>query len=367
MNRSKLSKLFLALSIVLVVSLLLTTATNVSAQKLVLSVSDPVGDDRGPGYYGYPTADVFKPGVFDLTKLEVYVNDTHVIFKVYVKDLGGNPWNGPNGFCLQYVQIYIRTTETGLPARMDTIGLNIVLRPDYAWYYALLLAPGWEEQPVPVGQRAALYYANGTVIAQGTGFSVYADTASNAIVAVVSRKLLSDIDNIPSWRIVVAMASYDGFGPMRVRPVSATGGEWVINGSAYATADQVKKLAKAIAKNLDPRVMDLLVYSPDYKNGITAEQQYEWLNSYDPDKGLPAMIPGLAPTILTTTATQTILSTLTTTKTQTIEKTLTTTSVSISSTTISKEIPVTDWTMTSIVGVVLLIIGFVIGFFVRRK
>jgi len=340
---------------------------NVSAQQTVISVSDPEGDDRGPGYYGYPVADVFKPGVFDITKFEVAVNATHVIFKVYFKNLGGNPWNGPNGFCLQYPQIYIRTTETGLLGRMDTIGLNIVLRPDYAWYYALLLAPGWDTEAVPVGQKAALYYSNGTIIVQDTkGFKVYADTAANAIVAVVPKSLLSDVDNINKWKIVVAVASYDGFGPMRVRPVGPTGGEWVVNGSAYATPDQAKKIATAIAKGVEPRVMDLLVYSPEYPNGITASQQYTWLDSYDPVKGLPAMIP-YTPAYVTVTALATTTSYVTSifTTTQLVTSVSTYTSVSISTTTTT--VSVTEWTTAIVIGVILLIIGFAIGYFVRRK
>ncbi|MGC9010247.1 MAG: glucodextranase DOMON-like domain-containing protein [Sulfolobales archaeon] len=364
----KILKSLLVASLILTIGIALANITASSqAQQAVISVSDPEGDDRGPGYYGYPVADVFKPGVFDLVKFEVYTNATHVIFKVYFKNLGGNPWNGPNGFCLQYTHIYIRTTETGLLGRMDTIGLNFALRSDYAWYYALLLAPGWDTDAVPVGQKAALYYSNGTIIVQDTkGFKVYAEPASNAIVAVVPKALLSDTDNIAKWKIVVAVASYDGFGPMRVRPVGPTGGEWVINGTAYATPAMIKRIATGISKGVEPRVMDLLIYSPEFPNGITADQQYKWLDSYDPDKGLIATVP-YTPTYVTITATATTTTTLTQTSTYTLEKTVTSisTSVSVSTTTIEKT--VTDWTTASILGVVLLIIGFVIGFFVKRK
>ncbi|MEM4025979.1 MAG: glucodextranase DOMON-like domain-containing protein [Sulfolobales archaeon] len=359
------SYLFLAILIFTISIYAITPLTIITkAEQPVISVSDPTGDDRGPGYYGYPTATVFAPGVFDLVKFEIYLNATHVIFKVYYKNLGGNPWGGPNGFSLQYTQIYIRTTEIGLPSRLDTIGANVILRPDYGWYYALLLAPGWGEDPVPVGQRSALYYSNGTVIVQdGGNLSVYADANENAIIAVVSRNLLSDLDNIASWKIVVLALSYDGFGPMRVRPVSATGGEWVINGSAYATPDQVKKIARAIAKGVEPRVMDLLIYSPEYKDGVTADQQYTWLDSFDPDRGFPAEIP-YTPTVVTTTTT------ITTTTPVTYTYTVTTTNTIISTTTTTTtttEIPTIEWTATIGIGVVLLIVGFLVGFFIRRR
>ncbi|MET1160653.1 MAG: glucodextranase DOMON-like domain-containing protein [Thermoprotei archaeon] len=366
-----------ALAIFLV--LYLVAPSTMVHSEAIISVTDPEGDDRGPGYYGYPGNEVFVPGVFDLTKFEVYVEDNDVVFKVYVKNLGGNPWSGPNGFCLQYVHIYVRTTAP-LPVRMDTIGLNIMFRPEYAWHFALLLAPGWEESPTPFGQRAALYLPT-EVVVQDTGFKVYAEPENNAIVARVSKDLIPDVENIASWTIVVALTSYDGFGPARVRPVSPTGGEWVINGTAYATPDKVKKIAQAITLGIEPRVMDLIVYSADYPNGITADEQYNWLDSYNVDLRLPAFIPGiiLAPVTVTQTVTQTQTTTQTLTqtltetlektitetqtKTQTIERTITT--VSISPTTVTQT--VTDWTTTGVIAVILLIIGVAIGYVIKRR
>ncbi len=362
---------YLALALLFIAYIVLPSPIAYSAP--VISVTDPEGDDRGPGYYGYPAADVFKPGVFDILKFEVYEEENSVVFKVYVKDLGGNPWNGPNGFCLQYIHIYVRTTAP-LPTRTDTIGLNVLLRPEYAWHFALLLAPGWEEQPTPFGQRAALYLPT-QVVVQDDSFKVYADTDNNAIVAEVSKELLPDVENIASWTIVVALTSYDGFGPARVRPVGPTGGEWAVNGTAYASPDMIKRIAQAIAKGIEPRIMDLLVYSAEYPNGITAEEQYSWLDSYNVDLGLPAFIPGVVLKPTTITETQTIVKTTTKvstlTETTTVEKTVTTTSVkektvtTTSPTTITET--VTDWTMAGVIGIILLIIGFAIGYVVKKK
>ncbi|MGC9069116.1 MAG: glucodextranase DOMON-like domain-containing protein [Thermoprotei archaeon] len=351
----------------------LITLSNAQQITPVISIKDPEGDDRGPGYYGYPSNSVFKPGVFDLTKFEIYTNSSSVIFKVYFKDLGGNPWNGPNGFCLQYVQIYVHTTMSGVPARMDTLGLNVVLRSDYAWHFAFLLAPGWDTQAVPVGQKSALYYANGTVIVQDTIFSVHADTANNAIVAEVSKNILPDIDNIASWKIVVAVASYDGFGSLRVRTAGVTGGEWVINASRYASPGLIPKISKAIAAGIEPRVLDLLVYSSDYPNGITADQQYAWLDSYNVDLKTLAVVPALplqtTTIIQTSTVTQTVTMTQTRTQIQTttipqtttVEKTITV------PTTTTTTVTTTDWTTASILSIVLLIIGIGIGYVVKRR
>jgi hypothetical protein len=42
---------------------------------LVVSVNDPEGDDNGAGGLKYPTNPVFQPAVFDLLRLEVYVDE----------------------------------------------------------------------------------------------------------------------------------------------------------------------------------------------------------------------------------------------------------------------------------------------------
>ncbi len=365
---------------VLLVFALLTAPTYSAPSSATpqIVVSDPTGDDKGPGYYGYPSNSVFKPGAFDLTKFEILTNSTDVIFKVYVKDLGDNPWKGPNGFCLQYVQIYVHTTLQGVESRMDTFGLHLIIRSDYAWHFAVLLAPGWGNDPVPKGQRSALIYANGTVIVQDDKFKVYADTKENAIVAVISKNLIPDVNNIKNWKIIVALASYDGFGPMKVRQAGVKGGEWVLNATKYATnKNTIIRIGQAIAKGIEPLALDLLVYSPQYPNGITASLQYEWLNTFNVTAGTYAIVPGImvAPKTVTETVTQTETTTYTTTSTQTTTKTSTTTitststsvsvSVSPSPTTITKE--TTNWTATGAAAIILFIIGLIIGYLVKRK
>ncbi len=365
------------LAIMLVLTLL--SAPTYSAMAGVtpqISVTDPTGDDKGPGYYGYPSNNVFKPGVFDLTKFEILTNSTDVIFKVYIKDLGDNPWKGPNGFCLQYVQIYVHTTLQGVESRMDTFGLHLMIRSDYAWHFAVLLAPGWGNDPVPKGQKSALIYANGTVVVQDDKFKVYADPKENAIVAVISKNLIPDVDNIKNWKIIVALASYDGFGPMKVRQAGIKGGEWVLNATKYATnKNTIIRIGQAVAKGIEPLALDLLVYSPQYPNGIPASLQYEWLNTFNVTAGTYAIVPGIsvAPKTVTETVTQTETTTYTTTSTQTTTKTSTTTitstSVSVSPspspTTITKE--TTNWTATGAAAIILFIIGLIIGYLVKRK
>ena len=303
------------------------SAPTITTGKVIFDMKDPEGDDNGAGIYTYPKNDVFKPGVFDLLELKVIDTGDTIIFKSYFKNLGGNPWNGPNGFSLQYVQIYIHTT-LNITGRTDTFGLNVNLTDDSAWHVAVLIAPGWGSDPVPKGERAAIYYYNGSVIVQDDYFKVYAIPSENSINAEVKKSLLLDVNNENNWKFAVAVTSYDGYGPDRIRNFGVDASEWVVGvGSKYA---------QAILKNVIPRIMDLLA--------PTEQDQYEQLNSFliDTTKNITqyAKIKGYS-------ASQTIVS-----NTTTITKTTTTFSLmTVRETNIGEQIA-------------FLVIGLAVGFIV---
>uniref|UniRef100_A0A7C3WN09 Glucodextranase-like C-terminal domain-containing protein n=1 Tax=Thermofilum pendens TaxID=2269 RepID=A0A7C3WN09_THEPE len=281
------------LAAVLLLLLGLLVLRSAEAQAPVIQVGDPAGDDKGPGYYGYPGADVFKPGVFDIVKFEVYVGEKTVTFKTYFKDLGGNPWGGKNGFCLQQVHIYIHAdAPANVPARTSAIGLNLNFDPSWAWHYALVIGPCWETppEPLPRGQCAAVYRPFDVVVQDDL---LKVSVEGNTIVATIDKSVFEhgDLANIKSWRFVVAVASHDGFGPLRVRPVGIGKEEWLIWGTATADDKQKVAIANAIKFGIEPRTLDIAAYSPEYPNGITAEQQYAWLSSFDPETRTPATLP----------------------------------------------------------------------------
>ncbi|MDM7275193.1 MAG: glucodextranase DOMON-like domain-containing protein [Thermoprotei archaeon] len=337
----------LVLSAIILLSLL--SSTTATAQKTLISIADAEEDDRGPGYYGYPANPVFKPGVFDIVKFEVIDLGEAIRFAVSFKDLGGNPWGGPNGFSLQNIQIYVRTTQAGLPARTDTLGLNVAFSSSFAWHFAIIIVPGWEEKMAPEGQRSGILLYGSSIVQDGV---LTISVSGNTIMASVNKKALVDVENIASWTITVMVASYDGFGPNRVRTVGPTGGEWVLNGTKYATPEQRARIAKAIAAGMEPRVLDLTVYSPEFKAGIDAATQYKWLDSYNPDLKLPAMVPPIvvAPQVVTTTVFKTETKTETKTELRTQELTVTT------------EVPTVSWPIS----IVLLIVGLIVGVIVAR-
>ena len=69
------------------------TVTNEGGGTSVLDVTDPTGDDNGPGTYQYPTATnadgspVFVPGSFDLTRFQVLSDGTFAYLRVTLRTL----------------------------------------------------------------------------------------------------------------------------------------------------------------------------------------------------------------------------------------------------------------------------------------
>ena len=333
--------------------------------KTVFEMKDPVGDDDGAGGYEYPLNPVFREGVFDLTLFRVVDAGDKVRFEVYVRDLGGNPWGGPNGFSLQYVHIYIRTTidEKG---SNETFGLNVALDENSRWHIALLIAPGWGSDPVPQGERAALYYYNGSLIVQDGILDVYADPASNAIIAEVEKTVLLDVDNVDKWTFTVALTSYDGYGPDRIRPFGVEAQEWVVGVGT--------NLAQAVLFNVVPRVMDLLA--------PTATDQYEMLNTFKIDRergvGVPSIIRGVTAfpttpqpettttTITITKTTETSITTTVTTTLEVLERTTETVTSMLTKPGETVTIEKTGWGSVLLVLVVGVVIGALATVLIRR-
>ena len=63
------------------------TVSNEGGGTTVLDVSDPAGDDNGPGTYQYPTDSAFQPGAFDLTRFQVLSDGTTAYLRTTIANL----------------------------------------------------------------------------------------------------------------------------------------------------------------------------------------------------------------------------------------------------------------------------------------
>lgn len=224
----------------------------------IVDIADPEGDDHGPGTYTYPTDKVFEPGHLDLLRFRVLEQTDAYVMEFYFKNLADNPWNGPNGFSLQIIEVYLDFKEGGNSSAIkmfpDGPGSNVNLDPDHPWDVAFRIA-GWD-------------YGNLIVLPDGTSIQgemqISADPVKNAIIVKVPKKYITISEDYGLWGSVL-VGSQDGYGPDKWRPVAVEAEQWKGGG---ADPD-------AVINGVAPRVYDLLV-----PEGFKPTQE-EQLSSYD--------------------------------------------------------------------------------------
>jgi len=102
---------------------------------------DPIGDDKGPGTYTYPTDAVYTQGSFDLTEFEITAGDSPEV-KVSVNSKLADPWGMGVGFATQMVFIFIDKDGKAGSGHTDGLpGLNIQFAPESAWEKVIILSP----------------------------------------------------------------------------------------------------------------------------------------------------------------------------------------------------------------------------------
>lgn len=113
-----------------------------AAQAQTVTLTDPTGDDNGPGAYIYPTDAVYSPGSFDLTQLEVTKKGKNIEFEASVNQRLEDPWGMDVGFAVQMIFIFIDTDgQEGSGHTEGLPGLNVQFAPGDAWDKVILLSP----------------------------------------------------------------------------------------------------------------------------------------------------------------------------------------------------------------------------------
>jgi glucodextranase-like protein/glycosyl hydrolase family 15 len=211
---------------------------------VLLDVTDPTGDDNGPGNYAYPTAADFHAGAFDITEFRVILSPdgSTVTFKLQVRDLSPT-FGSPLG--AQLVDVYVHdpsaaaantSTAASFPER------NYVIDPGSAWS-RLLEVQGF-------GQR----YVN----AQGTTLGTVSISA-NAISRFITFSVPTSSLGTPShgWGFTVVLTGQDGFSPDQARSFASTPQPYNFGVCATASSDP----HCTVDPNTVPKAMDVLTPS----------------------------------------------------------------------------------------------------------
>jgi carbohydrate-binding DOMON domain-containing protein len=163
---------------------------------LVLDVTDPNGDDNGPGNYAYPTSGNFHPGAFDIQEFQVYDAGADVIFRVKTRDLT-ETFGSPLGAQLVDVYVHVPGAATTSMAAANA-SRNFSIAPAFAWS-RLIQVQGFGQRYVDAG---------GATLGTAT---ITANSLSRFITFSVPKASLGTPGS--GWGFVVVLTGQDGFSP----------------------------------------------------------------------------------------------------------------------------------------------------------
>ena len=177
------------------------SVTNVSLPgNQVLDVTDPPGDDNGPGTYAYPLNGVFVPGAFDLTEFKVSETGTQVYIQAKIRNLV-NTFG--SSFGAQLLDVYVRNPAV---ANTSTAAAYSIMN------YGIAPADAWTERLEAQGFASPIWVdASGT--SMGNPQFVVDDTSGTATLILPE----SDFGMPgPGWVFTVALTG-QGAGQPPVR------------------------------------------------------------------------------------------------------------------------------------------------------
>ncbi len=184
------------------------TVTNEGGGSTVLDVTDPSGDDNGPGTYQYPTDASFHAGAFDLTRFQVLSDGTFAYLRATLRNL--DPTFGAIDGA-QLLDVYVHApgaTSTSTQAAFASRN------------YAIANAGAWSQR-VEVQGFASPAWVNASGGSVGTA-SVLAEQADRTITIALPEAQFGTPGS--GWGFSVVLTGQDGFGTDQARNFTATAG-----------------------------------------------------------------------------------------------------------------------------------------------
>jgi glucoamylase len=238
-----------------------TVVTNVALPgNSVLDLTDPDGDDNGPGTYQYPTASDFHAGAFDLERFRVNEDGTNVYLQATLRNM--DPTFG-NTFGAQLLDVYVHNpaaTSTSTGAAATTFNYGV--------------APAWSERLEAQGFASPVWLdASNTSL--GTGQFV-ADQASRTATLILPESAFGKPG--PGWAFAVALTGQDGFSSDQARSFAPTPQPFQFGVCAPGASSPIC----AVDPGTVPKVMDTVT-----PHGVSQSTEL------DPTRG-PVVLQGVA-------------------------------------------------------------------------
>ncbi len=205
----------------------------------ILDVTDPSGDDHGPGTFQYPNAAAFHDGAFDITRFQVLQQGDTVYLRTTLRDLTAT-FGSPDG--AQLLDVFVRqpgaasyTTAPPFASR------EYSLAADSAWSQRLevqgFAGPVWQD-------------ADGHAVGTVTG--VVASPATKTITIALPAAQFGTPGS--GWTFAVVLHGQDGFSSDQARGFQTTAQDYQFGLCAPGGSSPICSIDPATA----PRAMDVI-------------------------------------------------------------------------------------------------------------
>jgi carbohydrate-binding DOMON domain-containing protein len=217
---------------------------------ILLDVSDPTGDDNGPGNYAYPTSPDFHAGAFDLQRFQVIDSGSDIVFRVQTRDLSPT-FNSALG--AQLVDVYVHVPGAATPSTAASFPQrNYTIAPAFAWS-RLIEVQGFGNRYVDA--------SGGTLGAP----SITGNAVSRFITFSVPKASLGTPGS--GWGFTVVLTGQDGFSNDQARGFAPTPQPFSFGVCAPAVVDPHCTVDPATV----PKAMDVITPS-----GVTQSNELDY-------------------------------------------------------------------------------------------
>ena len=211
---------------------------NVTSGTTVLNVTDPPGDDNGPGTYQYPTDPAFHAGAFDLTDFQVISDGTTAYLRATLSNL--DPTFGSD-FGAQLLDVYVHTPGASATSTQAAFtSRNYTIAPAGAWSERVeaqgFASPTWVD---PSGNSV------------GTAFMLTDDTNRTVTIALPEAQFGTPGSG---WAFSVVLTGQDGFSSDQARGFTQPAGAFTFGVCAPGGMNPICSLPPSTV----PKAMDVI-------------------------------------------------------------------------------------------------------------
>jgi glucoamylase len=212
---------------------------DVSGGTTVLSVTDPAGDDNGPGTYQYPTSSSYTAGSWDLTGFQVITAGSEVYLRTSLATLAPT-FGSVDG--AQLLDIYVHA-----PAAASTSTAAAYQTRNYT-----IASPGAWSERLEIQGFASPVWVNAAGSQVGTPTAVVASTVAKTITIALPA---SEFGTPASgWTFTVAITGQNGFNADQAISFTTNPGEFTLGVCPVGGSEPICALNPGTV----PEVMDTI-------------------------------------------------------------------------------------------------------------